>query len=113
MARCSPASSSSWNAAKSPLSCRLSSHRPASGRGGFGLTGRVRLLEIPGIEAAVAVHDGPAEDIDRTYGALGIVVAERAIGVEGPIREYYPDGFDAAEPHRTEICWPVFRTARA
>jgi len=86
---------------------------PGLGPGGFGLTGRVRLLEIPGIEAAVAVHDGPAGDIDRTYGALGIVVAERAIGVEGPIREYYPDGFDAAEPHRTEICWPVFRTARS
>ena len=86
---------------------------PGLGPGGFGLTGRVRLLEIPGIEAAVAVHDGPAEDIDRTYGALGIVVAERAIGVQGPIREYYPDGFDAAEPHRTEICWPVFRTARS
>ena len=74
--------------------------------------GRVRLTEIAGIEAAVAVHDGPAEDIDRTYGALGTVVAERAIGVDGPIREYYPDGFDAAEPHRTEICWPVFHTAR-
>jgi hypothetical protein len=41
------------------------------------------------------------------------VVAERAIGVDGPIREYYPDGFDASEPHRTEICWPVFRTARS
>jgi DNA-binding transcriptional MerR regulator len=74
---------------------------------------RVRLAEIAGTEAAVAVHDGPSEDIDRTYGALGTVVAERAIGVDGPIREYYPDGFDAAEPHRTEICWPVFRTARA
>jgi effector-binding domain-containing protein len=74
--------------------------------------GRVRLTEIPGIEAAVAVHDGPSEDIDRTYGALGTVVAERAIGVDGPIREYYPDGFDSVDPHRTEICWPVFRTAR-
>jgi DNA-binding transcriptional MerR regulator len=74
--------------------------------------GRVRLATIAGIEAAVAVHDGPSEDIDRTYGALGTVVAERAIGVDGPIREYYPDGFFAAEPHRTEICWPVFRTAR-
>jgi DNA-binding transcriptional MerR regulator len=72
--------------------------------------GRVRLTEIAGIEAAVAVHDGPAEDVDRTYGALGTAVAERAIGVDGPIREYYPDGFDAAEPHRTEICWPVFLT---
>ncbi len=88
--------------------------RPSPGLwpAGSGLTGRVRLIEIAGIEAAVAVHDGPAEDIDRTYGALGTAVAERAIGVDGPIREYYPDGFDAAEPHRTEICWPVFRTAR-
>jgi effector-binding domain-containing protein len=73
---------------------------------------RVRLAKVAGIEAAVAVHDGPSQDIDRTYGALGTAVAERAIGVDGPIREYYPDGFDAAEPHRTEICWPVFRTAR-
>jgi DNA-binding transcriptional MerR regulator len=72
--------------------------------------GRVRLAEIAGIEAAVAVHEGPIEDIDRTYGALGTVVAERAIGVDGPIREYYPDGFDALAPHRTEICWPVFLT---
>jgi DNA-binding transcriptional MerR regulator len=75
--------------------------------------GRVRLTEITGIEAAVAVHDGPAEDVDRTYGALGTAVAERAIGVDGPIREYYPDGFDAADPHRTEICWPVFFTGAA
>jgi DNA-binding transcriptional MerR regulator len=72
--------------------------------------GRVRLTEIIGIEAAVAVHDGPPEDIDRTYGALGIAVAERAIGVDGPIREYYPDGFDVVDLHRTEICWPVFLT---
>jgi DNA-binding transcriptional MerR regulator len=72
--------------------------------------GRVRLMEIAGIEAAIAVHDGPAEDVDRTYGALGTAVAEQAIGVDGPIREYYPDGFDTAEPHRTEICWPVFLT---
>jgi DNA-binding transcriptional MerR regulator len=73
-------------------------------------SGRVRLTEIAGIEAAVAVHDGPAEDVDRTYGALGTAVAERAIGVDGPIREYYPGGFDPVEPHRTEICWPVFLT---
>jgi len=73
--------------------------------------GRVRLTQIAGIEAAVAVHDGPPEDIDRTYGALGTAVAQRAIGVDGPIREYYPDGFDVSEPHRTEICWPVFLTS--
>ena len=68
-----------------------------------------RRSEISGIEAAVAVYDGPSADVDRTYGALGTVVAARAIGVDGPIREYYPDGLEV-EPHRTEICWPVFLT---
>ena len=75
--------------------------------------GRVHLTEVAGIEAAVAMHDGPASESDRTYGALGTVVAERAIGVDGPIREYYPDGFDPAGDYRTEICWPVFLTGTA
>jgi hypothetical protein len=42
------------------------------------------------------------------------VVAERAIGVDGPLREYYLSGFadtDDETRHRTEVCWPVFRTA--
>jgi DNA-binding transcriptional MerR regulator len=80
---------------------------------GLGPASRVRLIEVAATEAAIAVHDGPPGDADRTYGALGTVVAERAIGVDGPMREYYPDGFDPREPHRTEICWPVFRTARS
>ncbi len=73
----------------------------------------MRLLEVTGIEAAVAMHPGPASETDRTYGALGTAVAERAIGVDGPIREYYPDGFDPAGDYRTEICWPVFLTGSA
>jgi DNA-binding transcriptional MerR regulator/effector-binding domain-containing protein len=75
--------------------------------------GRVSLREIPAVEAAVVVHEGVADDIDRTYGALGTAVAERAIGVDGPIREYYVVGFaDTADEtlHRTEVCWPVFLT---
>jgi DNA-binding transcriptional MerR regulator len=93
---------------------RVSETRVSETRGGVaGLPagGRVRLTAIPGTEAAVAVHDGPADDVDRTYGALGTVVADRAIGVDGPIREYYPDGIGEAGPPRTEVCWPVFRTA--
>jgi DNA-binding transcriptional MerR regulator/effector-binding domain-containing protein len=88
------------------------------GPGGAGLdpAGRVRLLEIPAVEAAVAVHQGAFSEIDRTYGAVGAVVAERAIGVDGPIREYYlvssADTDDVAK-HRTEVCWPVFRTGAA
>jgi DNA-binding transcriptional MerR regulator len=70
-------------------------------------------VTIPGMEAAVMVHDGSPADSDQTYGALGTAVAERAIGVEGPIREYYLVPF--TEPdlsrHRAEICWPVFQTA--
>jgi DNA-binding transcriptional MerR regulator/effector-binding domain-containing protein len=86
------------------------------GAPGLDPAGRVRLLEIPAIEAAIAVHQGAFSEIDRTYGALGAVVAERAIGVDGPIREYYlvssADTDDAAK-HRTEVCWPVFRTGAA
>lgn len=78
--------------------------------------GRVRLAEIPAVEAAVAVHEGGMDDIDRTYGALGTAVAERAIGIDGPIREYYLVGSadtDDERLHRTEVCWPVFRTGAA
>ena len=85
---------------------------------GVGLdpAGRVRLLEFPAGEAAVAVHEGAFSEIDRTYAALGEVVAERAIGVDGPIREYYlvsSADTDDAGKHRTEVCWPVFRTGAA
>jgi DNA-binding transcriptional MerR regulator/effector-binding domain-containing protein len=83
------------------------------GDGGLEPTGRVRLVEIPAVEAAVAVHEGAFSEIDRTYGALGEVVAERAIGVDGPIREYYlvsSVDTDDVGRHRTEVCWPVFRT---
>jgi DNA-binding transcriptional MerR regulator/effector-binding domain-containing protein len=78
--------------------------------------GRVRLVEIPAVEAAIAVHPGAFSEIDRTYAALGEVVAERAIGVDGPIREYYlvsSADTDDERAHRTEVCWPVFRTGSA
>lgn len=74
----------------------------------------LELLELPRSEYAVAVHVGAFSDLDRAYGALGGVVAERAIGVDGPIRENYlvtPDDTDDAARHRTEVCWPVFLTA--
>jgi DNA-binding transcriptional MerR regulator len=73
---------------------------PGTGR----VQGRVHTIELPRVEYAVAVHAGPLEEVDRTYAALGSVVAERAIGVQGPLRENYLDG------DRIEICWPVFHT---
>jgi DNA-binding transcriptional MerR regulator len=80
---------------------------------GHEVVGRVEPLQLPRVEYAVAVHEGPLENVDRTYAALGAVVAERAIGVQGPIRETYVVGAsdtpDEAQ-HRTEIGWPVFQT---
>jgi DNA-binding transcriptional MerR regulator len=73
------------------------------------LFGRVKRLVVPAITAAVAVHDGPFGDLDRTYGALGTWVLERAAGADGPIREYYlPTGDpDDLLAHTTEVCWPI------
>jgi DNA-binding transcriptional MerR regulator len=66
--------------------------------------GRVRAVEIPAAELAIAVHHGGFADIDQTFAALGIYVAEREIGIAGPIREHYV-GDDV-----TEVGWPVFQT---
>jgi DNA-binding transcriptional MerR regulator len=76
---------------------------------------RARMIDVPAAELAIALHEGPFGEIDRTYGALGTYVAERELGVEGPIREHYLVGpFDTADEskHRTEVGWPVFQTTR-
>ena len=76
------------------------------------LPARVQHIVVPAIDAAVTVHDGPFSDLDRTYGALGTWVLERAAGADGPIREYYlPTGDpDDLLAHTTEVCWPVVPT---
>jgi effector-binding domain-containing protein len=62
--------------------------------------GRPHVVEIGAGEHAVMSHHGPFADLDQTYGALGTVVAERGIGVPGPIREHYFDD-------HAEVCWPI------
>jgi DNA-binding transcriptional MerR regulator len=76
--------------------------------------GRVVPYELPAREVAVVTHAGPHDDIDVSYADLGCWVAGHALGVAGPVQEIYlvgprdtPDG----AAWRTEICWPVFRTA--
>jgi DNA-binding transcriptional MerR regulator len=75
---------------------------------------RTRMVVIPAAELAVSVHCGPIAELDRTYAAVGTHVAERELGVEGSIREYYlvtaADTPDESQ-HRTEVCWPILRTA--
>jgi DNA-binding transcriptional MerR regulator len=94
----------------------VTSPEPAAGERtarqlGAGRAGRVRGRTIPGAELAVTVHAGGLGELDLTYGALGTFVAEREIGVPGPIREHYlvtsADTTDESQL-RTEICWPVF-----
>jgi DNA-binding transcriptional MerR regulator len=74
--------------------------------------GRARPLVVPAAELAITVHHGAHTDLDRTYGAIGSYVAEHEVGVDGPVREYYPiDRFNTSDATqwRTEIAWPIFR----
>jgi DNA-binding transcriptional MerR regulator len=77
-----------------------------------GGSSRMQPYELPPVELAIMVHPGSYDELDQTYGALGTYVAERAIGVEGPIREIYlvgPLDSDDVSTWRTEVGWPVFR----
>jgi DNA-binding transcriptional MerR regulator len=78
--------------------------------------GRIEVVDLPPADLAIAVHAGPHDDIDVTYGRLGAWVVEHALTVDGPIHEVYRVGpRDTADPAewRTEIGWPVFRLAAA
>jgi DNA-binding transcriptional MerR regulator len=75
--------------------------------------GRVIPLTIPAVELAIIVHIGGHTDIDLAYGSLATYVAEHALAVEGPIREYYlVGGHETSDESnwRTEIGWPIFHT---
>jgi DNA-binding transcriptional MerR regulator/effector-binding domain-containing protein len=76
-------------------------------------TGRVVPVVIPAVELAVIIHPGTHQGIDRAYGSLADYVTRHALGVDGPIREYYvvsrQDTADESE-WRTEIGWPIFQT---
>jgi DNA-binding transcriptional MerR regulator len=76
--------------------------------------GRVKPFVAPAAELALTLHAGRHADLDRTYGALATYVAQHALGVDGPVREYYvvspPDSPDESA-WRTEVGWPIFATA--
>jgi DNA-binding transcriptional MerR regulator len=75
--------------------------------------GRVKSAMVPEAELATIVHAGPHTELDRSYGALAAHVAEHALAVPGPIREYYLiDLADTPDQGRwrTRIGWPIFQT---
>ena len=75
--------------------------------------GRMRFTVIPAAELATVTHHGSVEGLDLAYGALAAHVADRELGVNGPIREYYTVA-DTDTPDnsawRTEIGMPIFST---
>ena len=77
---------------------------------GPGSSGDVEPYELPATVAAVAVHHGSFDDLDRTYGSLGSYVSSNGLGTSGAIREHYlvsPADTDDPRDLRTEVCWPI------
>ncbi|HLY26253.1 MAG TPA: GyrI-like domain-containing protein, partial [Aggregatilineales bacterium] len=77
--------------------------------------GRVSPLIVPAAEVAIAVHDGTLANLQETYGALGAYVATQALGLVGPVREYYLVDARATSDTtqwRTQLAWPIFQTAK-
>jgi DNA-binding transcriptional MerR regulator len=75
--------------------------------------GRVTSLTVPAVELAVISHTGSHSDVDISYGALGKYVADHALGVDGPLREFYVVGAHETADQmlwQTEIGWPIFHT---
>ncbi|MDJ0470837.1 MerR family transcriptional regulator [Rhodococcoides fascians] len=78
--------------------------------------GKVRPLTLPPVEFAVTTHHGPHDDIDVTYGALGVYVETNGLSIAGPVREVYvvgPRDTENSTRWRTEIGWPVFTASPA
>jgi DNA-binding transcriptional MerR regulator len=76
--------------------------------------GAVQPFVIPASDLATTIHVGAHDDIDVTYAALGAYVTQQAMQVAGPVRETYhvgPRDTPDSSAWRTEIGWPIFRTA--
>jgi DNA-binding transcriptional MerR regulator len=75
--------------------------------------GRVRPMVVPAAELAIIEHRGTHANIDIAYGSLATHVTQHALGVDGPLHEYYLVGqVETADDAqwRTEIGWPIFQT---
>lgn len=74
--------------------------------------GRIKRTTINAAEVAVIKHFGSHDNVDLAYGALGAHVAQHALAVVEPIREYYvvgPQHTDDEEQWLTEVAWPIFQ----
>ncbi|GGX66351.1 MerR family transcriptional regulator [Streptomyces minutiscleroticus] len=70
----------------------------------------VRELQLPRRTAAVAVHTGPHDDLDLTYGAVGSFAARNGLRSQDLVEEVYLVGpRDTGHPDRwrTLVAWLV------
>ena len=56
---------------------------------------------LPAAELAVGLHRGRLADLDRSYGAIGRVVTEQGIAIDGPIREHFLGRDPSRSPGRS------------
>jgi DNA-binding transcriptional MerR regulator len=80
----------------------------------FASIGRTEPLVVPAAELAMVTHPGSHSEIDLAYGALADHVSHQALGIDGPLREYYLEGPNTGAQERawrTRIGWPIFRTS--
>jgi effector-binding domain-containing protein len=71
---------------------------------------RVKVYELPAIEAACIIHQGPYETISEAYGALMAWIEGNGFQVSGPSRELYltsPYDTEDASQYVTEVQFPV------
>ncbi|MEN0084436.1 MAG: MerR family transcriptional regulator [Leifsonia sp.] len=73
--------------------------------------GRVRPMQVPSAELAVAVSKGPDENVRAVYAALGEHVARNELSIEAPVRERYLEGLPGDADAVVEVGWPIFRVA--
>jgi effector-binding domain-containing protein len=74
---------------------------------------RVKVYELPGLEAACIVHNGPYEGISEAYGALMTWIESNGYQVTGPSRELYlTSPQDTRDPAKyvTEVQFPVVKS---
>jgi DNA-binding transcriptional MerR regulator/effector-binding domain-containing protein len=88
----------------------VTAYVPVTGAPGPATAPGAEVITLPAARLAVALHEGPFEDLDLTYWRLGRHVLDAGLVVAGPVRETYlvspADTRDAAAL-RTEIGWPV------
>jgi len=72
-------------------------------------SGHLQPGELPGGRAAVVMHVGPYENLNRTWQALGTWIKEQGLEGGAPPWECYMNDPGANPPEKwlTKIIWPV------